>query len=207
MSKKPVETKFKYLTWNSVAQLVFTAVFFFWVSLIWNSSADLSNKLNAATERYTAVHDLQVEFKSEVQEWKNLLLRSTNRDTLDKNWNIFETQYQKVASAAQLIVVQNDERNTLSSMNSFTEAHAANHELYKKSLDTLVRSNYDPRPADASVKGVDRPLLDHLEAAEKSMQEEKRRSNDNLMAKARAKIEQSLFALGFIGLLAIWMPR
>jgi hypothetical protein len=39
------------------------------------------------------------------------------------------------------------------------------------------------------------------------MQDEKKRNADSLIAQARNKIEQSLFALGFIGLLAIWMPK
>jgi hypothetical protein len=39
------------------------------------------------------------------------------------------------------------------------------------------------------------------------MLDERRRLNENLIAKARSQIEQSLFALVFIGMLAIWMPK
>jgi methyl-accepting chemotaxis protein len=196
-----------FFSWNSIAQAAFTVVFFFWIYLIWGSTADLSDKLNAATKRYDTIFDLQVEYKTEVQDWKNLLLRSTSRDTLDKNWSAFETQYQKVATNAKLILDQNDERSILAQIHTFIDAHAANHEQYKKSVETLIRSNYDPHAADAVVRGIDRPLMDQLETAEKDLQDEKRRANESVTAQARTKIEQSLFALGFIGLLAIWMPR
>jgi hypothetical protein len=39
------------------------------------------------------------------------------------------------------------------------------------------------------------------------MLDERRRLNENLIAKARNQIEQSLAALVFIGMLAIWMPK
>jgi hypothetical protein len=39
------------------------------------------------------------------------------------------------------------------------------------------------------------------------MLDERRRLNESLIAKARNQIEQSLVALVFIGMLAIWMPK
>lgn len=196
-----------YFSWSAVARLGITAVFFFWFYMIWHSTADLNEKLNVATTRYTAISKIQVEYKNEIQEWKNVLLRSNSRDTLDKNLSIFETQYQKVATEAQNIILQNDVRAINEQMKTFVEAHAANHELYKNSVAVLVKSGFDPRPADAAVKGIDRPLLQHLEAADAAMQEEKRSINENLTAKSRNQIEQSLIALGFLALLVVWMPK
>lgn len=193
--------------WYIVARLGITAAFFFWIYLIWNSTAELNEKLNVATERYSAIQNLQVEFKSEIQEWKNLLLRSTNRDSLDKNWNTYEVQYQKVAKSAQEVMRQNDVRAINGRMKDFVDAHAANYEQYKKSMDVLTRSGFDPRQADAAVKGIDRPLLDILDAADVAMQDEKKRISESLTAKTRNQIEQSLIALGFIALLVVWMPK
>ena len=196
-----------YFSWGAVARAGITAVFFFWFYMIWNSTADLNEKLSIATDQYSAIHNVQVEYKNEIQEWKNVLLRSNNRDTLDMNWRTFETQYEKVAAAAQASMLQNDMRAVNERMKVFVEAHAANHEQYKQSVGVLIQSGFDPRQADAAVKGIDRPLLDYLEAADTAMQNEKNSINENLTAKARNQIEQSLLGLGFIVLLVVWMPK
>jgi len=207
MAIKIEGVKRSYFSWSAIARVCITAAFFFWFYMIWNSTADLNERLSIATAQYSAIHNVQVEYKNEVQEWKNVLLRSNSRGTLDKNWSTFETQYQKVATAAQDIIRQNDVRGINSKMKTFAEAHAANHEQYKNSVEVLIKNGFDPRLADAAVKGIDRPLLDYLDAADTAMQDEKKNINENLTAKARNQIEQSLLALGFLALLVIWMPK
>lgn len=193
--------------WATLARVFFTAVFFFWLYWIGVSTKDLDDKINASADRYTTVDSLQIEYKNEIQLWKDLLLRSNNRDSLNQNWLAYEAQYQKVAAATQDIIAKNDLRALNQKMRDFLDAHAVNHEKYKNGALLLINSKYAPGPADTSVKGIDRPLLDVLKAANEDMQDEKRRDSESLIAEARNKIEQSLFALGFIGLLAIWMPK
>jgi methyl-accepting chemotaxis protein len=193
--------------WATLARVVFTGVFFFWLYWIGTSTNDLDDKINAASDRYSSIDSLQVEYKDEIQLWKDLLLRSNNRDTLNQNWLIYDAQYQKVAAAAQDIIAKNDLRTMNQKMRNFLDAHTVNHEKYKNSALLLIESKYFPGPADTSVKGIDRPLLEILRSANEDMQDGKKRDSESLIAQARNKIEQSLFALGFIGLLAIWMPK
>jgi methyl-accepting chemotaxis protein len=193
--------------WATLARIVFTIVFFFWLYWIATSTKDLDEKINAAADRYTSIDSLQIEYKDEIQAWKDLLLRSANRDALNQNWLLYEAQYQKVAAASQEIIARNDLRSINLKMRSFLDAHTVNHEKYKNSALVLSNNKYLPGPADAAVKGIDRPLLEILKSANEDMQDEKKRDSDSLIAQARNKIEQSLFALGFIGLLAIWMPK
>jgi methyl-accepting chemotaxis protein len=207
MAKKTEGSKFFNSPWATVARIFFTAIFFFWLYWIGNSTADLSDKLNSSNERFTAIDSIQVDYKDEIQEWKNLLLRSDSRETLNQNWLAYDNQYQKVTAAAQNIIAQNDVRSIKLKMQSFVETHAANHEKYKNSVFILIKNKYFPGPADAAVKGIDRPALDLLEAANVDLRDEKERVNESMVASARNKIEQSLFALAFIGLLAIWMPK
>jgi methyl-accepting chemotaxis protein len=193
--------------WATLARIAFTGIFFFWLYWIGNSTADLSDKINAATNRLTTIDSLQVEYKDEVQEWKNVLLRSDSRDTLNQNWLIYEKHYQQVVTSAQEIIAQNDVRTIGEKMKSFSDAHATNHEHYKNSVLLMIKNKYTPGPSDAAVKGIDQPLLETLSAANADMKDERERANDSLIAATRNKIEQSLFALAFIGLLAIWMPK
>lgn len=207
MVKSVEGTKSRFYSWNTVGRIGFTGIFFFWIYMIWTSTADLDTKLNAATDQNTAIHNIRVEFKSEIQEWKDLLLRSTNKDSLDKNWNNYETQYQKVAAEAQDIIRLSETPAVTDQVKDFAESHAANNDIYKNCLDIFIKSGYDPHQADAAVKGIDIPLLEKLKAAEVSMVEDKKRIDKGLVDEARNKIEQNLFALAFLALLAVWMPR
>ncbi len=193
--------------WATAARVVFTALFFFWLYWIGTSTKDLNEKINAAADRFTTIDNLEVEYKDEIQEWKNLLLRSNTRETLNRNWLSYEAQYQKVATAAQDIIAKEDVRSIKEKMQSFVDAHKANHQKYKDSALILLKDKYAPNAADAAVKGIDRPLLELLKSANEDMRDEKDRTNDSLIASARSRIEQSLVALAFIGLLAIWMPK
>lgn len=203
-NERAVRSKF---SWIGVARLGVTAIFLFWFYSIWNTTAELNQKLNTATTRYSAIHNLQIEYKNEIQEWKNLLLRSNSRDTLDKNWRTFETQYLKVATPAQDLILQNEVRTINVPMQAFVEAHIANYEQYKKSVEVFTKSGFDPHQADAAVKGIDRPVLNHLMAADAAMQDEKASINERLTANAQNKIELSLLVLAFISLLVVWMPK
>ncbi|MFZ2163721.1 MAG: hypothetical protein WAW02_16025 [Sideroxyarcus sp.] len=193
--------------WLTLARMAFSAIFFYWLYLIWTSTADLNVKLDATTDRITATHNIQVEFKNEIQLWKDLLLRSNNRETLEQNWSRYEAQYQKVAAEAERITTLSDVRAIRQQMKSFIDAHAVNHEKYKSSVAILIKNNFDSTQADAAVKGIDLPIHEYLEVVELDMLSEERRIKDGLIAKARNQIEQSLFALAFIGLLAVWMPK
>jgi methyl-accepting chemotaxis protein len=193
--------------WATIGRIAFSAIFFFWFYLIWNSTTGLNEKLEAPEARLTAVHEIQIEFKKEVQEWKDLLLRSEDQATFDQHWRAFAAQHQKVAAAAQDIMSRSDERKINEPMKNFLAAHAENYEKYKNSAILFVKGKYDHDKADAAVAGIDRPLFDTLEAAETGVLEENKRTTDNLLGKARNQIEISLFALAFIGLLAVWMPK
>jgi len=207
MAKSIERSGFFNSPWATLARIAFTAIFFFWLYWISNSTSDLSDKLNASTNRYTTIDALQVEYKDEIQEWKNVLLRSDSRDTLNQRWQIYENHYQKVVASAQKIIAQNDTRSINEKMKSFVDAHAANHEKYKEAALILIKSKYIPGPADVTVKEIDQPLLDVLAAANVDIKDERERASESLIAMARNKIEQSLIALAFIGLLAIWMPK
>lgn len=195
------------LSLDTLERVGLTAAFCFFMYLIWSSSSALERELNAATDKFALVHNLQVEYKSEIQEWKNLLLRSTNQSSLEQNWRTFEKQHQKVAEAAKQGMLNNDVRAINVKLQAFLDAHNANFLVYRKSSEILARQNFDPREADASVKGIDRPLLEILEAADAEMQDEKLRTNGRLIAKSNNRIDQSLVALFLLMLIAIWRPR
>lgn len=196
-----------FLSMETLERVGLTVAFGFFLYLIWNSSSQLESQLKANTDQFAVVHDLQIEYKNEVQNWKNVLLRSDSQASLAQNWVSFETQHKKVGDAAKQGILQNDVRAINVKLQAFVEAHTENLSLYKKSREILAQNNFDPRQADASVKGIDQPLLKILEEADAEMEDEKARANGRLIAKSNNRIEQSLVALLLLMLIAIWRPR
>jgi methyl-accepting chemotaxis protein-1 (serine sensor receptor) len=194
-------------SWGALAKLGLTAAFCAWFYMIWTSIDELEGRLKATTDPYAVAHNLQADYKMEVQEWKNLLLRSTDRASLDKNWQAYEQQYLKVAAAAEAGMRQTDVRAVNVKLQSFVDAHKENHEQYRKDTEVFARSGFDPRKADTEVKGIDRPLLVLLEAADEAMQHEKELIDGRMIAKVRNQIEQSLMALIVMVLVVVWRAR
>lgn len=201
------EIKRPIITRTTIIKIGFSAAFLFLIYIIWSGTAELSRQLKAVSDKSLAVHNLQVEYKGEVQEWKNLLLRSDNKASLDKNWQAFEAKHQSVAASAQKIIQQNDERRITDPIKDFSTAHAANFEQYKISKDVLIKSGFAVQQADTVVAGIDRPLLNDLEKAAVAMQEEQNNINDRVAGKTSHQIEQYLIVLALVSLLVVWMPK
>ncbi len=193
-------------TWIIGAKVGMTAAILLWFFVIWSSTAQLNEELRALSISYSSIYGVEVEFKNEVQEWKNVLLRSNNRDSLNKNWQVFENQYRKVDTTAQDILLQSNVLEIQSNVKEFLAAHASNHDLYRRSVDMLVQNGYDPRPADLAVKGIDRSLINYLDSAEAALQVEKANLEASLTAKTQNQIEQILLAIVFLSVIVLWMP-
>ncbi|MCW8919141.1 MAG: methyl-accepting chemotaxis protein [Gammaproteobacteria bacterium] len=107
------------------------------------------------------------DFKTQVQEWKNVLLRGADPKQLEKYWGKFERQEARVQQqVGQLLqTVQHEEvRETL---RRFKQAHQQMGAAYRQGLAALRDSDFDPRAGDRAVTGIDREpatLLDEVAA-------------------------------------------
>jgi hypothetical protein len=174
---------------------------------MWNTTQDLNNQLDISSKKYSSLHEVQVEYLIEVRCWKDLLLRSESKETLEINWQAYEFQYRKVLDASQTIIHENKIKGVIDNMNIFVDEHRKNHDMYKKSLVAFERSNYDPHQSDREVIGIDRPLVDILENADVAMQNERINVNKQITAKPISQIQKNLIILGLISLFLIWAPK
>jgi methyl-accepting chemotaxis protein len=95
------------------------------------------------------------QFKQQVQEWKNVLLRGKDAAALEKHWNAFarsEKETQETIREARSGTSHEDVRRGLE---SFLAAHKQAGERYRKGLEIYKEKN-DPFAADKAVEGVDR---------------------------------------------------
>ena len=148
----------------------------------------------------------QVDFKKQVQEWKDLLLRGYQPADLVKYRTQFLHQEQLVREDGEhlsRLLEPSDARTVLA---EFLQAHANLGVRYRNSLDVFVRSEgSDYRSADRLVRGMDRSPTDMLDTIVASIARGlDERKAVHAAAFARERRDAALAAAGlFLALLII----
>jgi len=109
---------------------------------------------------------VNIEFKRQVQEWKNVLIRGSDDEQRKKYWGKFLKQEKSTQDIAKKLVTLLSFDPTLQSqVKSFISAHESMGKAYRTGFEDFVASGYDHRAGDIAVKGIDRrpsKLLDEI---------------------------------------------
>jgi methyl-accepting chemotaxis protein len=144
------------------------------------------------------IDQANLQFKVQVQEWKNVLLRGKQPADRDKFWGQFEEQERQVqATLARLGDVQGIDPALKSRIDRLKDEHRTLGTAYRKGRDAFVAANADPVAGDQAVKGVDR-------AASEQMTElvtELRKQSDQQSLSISAAADQTIL-LGTLVMLA-----
>ncbi|MCZ2496161.1 HAMP domain-containing protein [Xylophilus sp. Kf1] len=111
------------------------------------------------------VRAVQAEFKTQVQEWKNTLLRGADPKLLQTYWTAFQAAEAKVAAGSSRLeasLAPGDARNLVV---QFRDAHARMGVGYRAGYQAFVDGGFVPSVGDQSVRGMDREPTKLLDAA------------------------------------------
>lgn len=119
----------------------------------------IDNEL-AAREQINIVLD---DFKTQVQEWKNVLIRGRDPAQLNKYWSRFETKEAEVQKQLSSIVSAYTLPPTLENkLREYQKEHLTLGQKYREAVDLFKSSGFDINLADASVSGIDRQASVYL---------------------------------------------
>jgi methyl-accepting chemotaxis protein-1 (serine sensor receptor) len=107
-----------------------------------------------ANER--AVADLLVTFKTQVQEWKDTLLRGKDPAKLEKHWGAFAKREADVDDKARALLATLPPGDSRTLVEQFAAAHAKMGTDYRKGFDAFKAADFDPTAGDHAVEGMDR---------------------------------------------------
>jgi methyl-accepting chemotaxis protein len=158
----------------------------------WKSIHEIHRGLDEITDQEHAILKLEREYKTEIQEWKDLLLRSTDDASLKKYLDIYTVQHEKVVASAIEISNQADNDQIKTLLKSFVNANQNNYAQYQKATLILKERNFDHRPADLHVQGIDRGTIQFLQQAEEIIMQKSEEIGDQVTERAEAKIFISL---------------
>ena len=118
-----------------------------------NHSAGVVNHEILVQKEYVA---LNTGFKTQVQEWKNVLIRGHDDQQRKKYWGKFNDRHKGVQHSVDLLVNDIQDPEILQKLREFKRLHTALLPLYTKGFNTFIDSGYDHKAGDNAVKGIDR---------------------------------------------------
>ncbi|MDR7375483.1 methyl-accepting chemotaxis protein-1 (serine sensor receptor) [Rhodoferax ferrireducens] len=116
-----------------------------------------------------AISHLLNDFKVQVQEWKNVLLRGKNPEQLDRYWKAFQTKESEIVQSASALQQALPAGEARSLVERFAQAHQTMGAAYRKGFDAFKAADSDPAVGDKAVQGMDREPSKLLDEAEKAI--------------------------------------
>lgn len=113
---------------------------------------------NASARQMSLALRAQVEFKTQVQEWKNILLRGYDATLYDKHLAGFNEQERRTRELVdELLLELEDDQELYSKILAFSQAHGEMGKRYRTALPVYKLAEHKPHiTTDKYVRGMDR---------------------------------------------------
>jgi methyl-accepting chemotaxis protein len=109
--------------------------------------------------------DILGEFKTQVQEWKNVLIRGSDQGQREKYWKQFQSQETLIQSQLNSLIPQLTDDNARNLMTRFQSAHRDMGTAYRQGYEAFVSSGFRAGAGDRAVQGIDREPSKLIEEA------------------------------------------
>jgi methyl-accepting chemotaxis protein len=134
----------------------------------------------------TMADSINLNFKRQVQEWKNVLLRGYDDGDREKYWQRFLDRHNEVQTDAKAFLQLDIEPSLLNDMRQFKEIHQNLKSQYMRGYETFQQNAYSHRVGDDAVRGIDREPTNLLEGLSEKLH--KQGVNESNTLKARASL-------------------
>jgi len=166
--------------------------------------------LKGPIEASRLIDEANLEFKIQVQEWKNVLLRGKSPEALSKYWQSFENQERKVQDRlTTLVQLSSHKPDLLNQIEGLLAEHRSLGTAYRSGRDAYIAAGNDPVAGDKAVQGIDRATSEQLSALVEQLRNSSLRSSDEISHAAdQAIITGSLIMLAagaLVALLSLWL--
>jgi methyl-accepting chemotaxis protein len=121
-----------------------------------NDVTEFEDILTHDVEASLEASKMTLEFKTQVQEWKNVLLRGYDDAKREKYWGKFQKQHKAVQTTGKKILELTKSEEIKSITTKFLAEHKALLPKYTSGYEAFVASGYDPKAGDKAVTGIDR---------------------------------------------------
>lgn len=122
--------------------------------------ASYDDLLNTSARQTDLARVTQVDFKKQVQEWKDILLRGHTPEDLTKYSKLFKDAEARVHGNAVALSRQVKDPEAARLLGEFIARHDVLGKKYQEAYDLFVNHDFDFKTADHMVRGMDRQPTD-----------------------------------------------
>jgi methyl-accepting chemotaxis protein len=115
------------------------------------------------------VEAAEINFKKQVQEWKDTLLRGKKPEALDKHWTAFQQREGDVHNIADQLSRAIADQEAAQLVTQFLSAHTAMGAAYRRGLQEFKDHDFDSTAGDKAVAGIDRAPTELLGKAKERL--------------------------------------
>ncbi|MCY7294478.1 methyl-accepting chemotaxis protein [Alteromonas sp. a30] len=125
----------------------------------------MSNEVNAAG----IANNMNLNFKRQVQEWKNVLLRGHEKADREKYWQRFNNHHHTIQNQTDTFLTLDVSPSLRQDMQRFQEIHMGLLPKYQQAFRVFVNSDFGYKQADQVVRGIDREPTKILETLSENL--------------------------------------
>ncbi|MFN9470724.1 methyl-accepting chemotaxis protein [Acidovorax sp.] len=155
-----------------------------------------------------AVSRMESEFKTQVMEWKNTLLRGEDSRKRELHWNAFQASEKRVADAAKALAPQLVDSSERAALQKFVDAHTQMAQGYRKGFDAFQSLGFVASAGDADVADIDQGPAKLLGELSRQVADSSAAIAQQAAQDARRALLSSLVALALVtalGAFAGWV--
>jgi methyl-accepting chemotaxis protein len=168
--RSQVRNKLLFLLGSALSVMFITV--FIGLSSMTSVMTEYSDTVNQEAMTMSQVAELNVKFKTQVQEWKNTLIRGNDPEQLNKYWGRFNKTATEIKQRYQYLLQAMPNNNPAKQyVQTFAQSYPTMLKAYIAGYDVFIQSNYDISKADNSVSGIDREPTASLTSAVEAVNE------------------------------------
>ncbi|GGG51207.1 methyl-accepting chemotaxis protein [Pseudohongiella nitratireducens] len=169
---KSIQTRLVLLIGTGIA-----AIFLVSLSATLILSSNITAYRNLVDNKVAAEMDIQrmnVDFKTQVQEWKNVLLRGEDISRRERYWQQFHDMHATIQETGQQVLQELEDGHVRQLVQSFIDQHNDLLAAYEQGYQAYMQSGLDFRAGDQAVTGIDREPTSLLNEAATTMEADTR---------------------------------
>ncbi|MBI3480904.1 MAG: EAL domain-containing protein [Nitrosomonadales bacterium] len=143
--------------------------------VMWQTNRMLENFAVVDDTYYSsalAALEMQVDFKEQVQQWKDMLLRINSPDERNKHWAEFQRVENEIDTDGGKLALMLGDSKAAPLIVDFVASHKKAGEAYRKSLGLLLGGHFDVTHANTIIGEIDKQLSEKLKISVNLISEE-----------------------------------
>jgi len=186
--------------------LLATVVSFYFINHLLDDYIEVDENLIGTN---FAVNHIHIDFKTSIQEWKNILIRGENTEDRDKHWQKFSQLSGKIIKhTKKLLSKKKLDSDTRKQLNDFLSQYQDITNQYQQAYQGYLANDKNINVIDDSIKGIDRDSAALLLKLNDFLQEKTKVQVNSLAVRADEFIWQIpvlLFVICLLMLLVLYL--